>query len=201
MHTSVKLKVLIIAVVVTTGIAVAVVAAWYHDYPVRHFGVVQEGVLYRSAQPDRHGWERLRDLYGMRTVIDLTEDAPDESSAVLERRFCQESGIRYVKLPIGPDRLTDEELRIVVETISDPKCQPVLVHCELGKSRTGVVVAAYRIVAQRWCYEAALAESEQYKQHMEPGHAAYIKELAEGKRWRPSINGSAVGLGERKRYP
>lgn len=78
-------------------------AWWYHNWPVRKFAVVEEGVLYRGAQPDEAGWKRLRDLYGIRAVIDLRGDLPDEPRAVLEKRFCAENGIRHIKLPVGPD--------------------------------------------------------------------------------------------------
>jgi len=165
--------------ILTAGVGVW----WFHDWPVHRFAVVEAGVLYRSAQPDLAGWRRLRDVYGIRTVIDLREDRPDEPWAITERRFCASNGIRNVKLPIGPDRLTERELKTIVETVSDRRCQPVLIHCQLGKSRTGLAVAAYRIVAQGWSYRAALAESEKFKKNMNPRYAAYLRELADGKGW------------------
>jgi len=190
----------VVLAVLMAGAAV-VVAVWRHDYPVRHFAVVQRDVLYRSAQPDEAGWKRLRDHYGIRTVIDVREDAPDAPWAVLEKRFCRENGIRHLKLSIGSDYFRDEQLRVMIQTISDPKCQPVLVHCEYGKSRTGIAVAAYRVAAQGWSYQAALAESQKFKKNMEPGYVAYLKELADGKGWRPSAPAAAVGFDARKAYP
>lgn len=182
--------------VVTVGLG----AYWYHDWPVHHFAIVEKGVLYRSGQPDEAGWKCLRDRYGIRTVIDLREEKPNEPWAVLERTFCAENGIRQIRLPVGGDRLTDQELRTIVETISDPQCQPVLIHCEAGSSRTGIAVAAYRVVAQGWSYEVALAESQEFKKKMEPGYAAYLRELAGGEGWRPAV-ASAVGSGAQKEYP
>ena len=157
-------------------------AYWCHGWPVRHFAVVEKGVLYRSAQPDQAGWERLRDHYHIRTVIDLREGRPDEPWAVLERDFCLRNGIAYVKRPIRHAQLTGDELRAVVAVIADPRRQPVLIHCELGRSRTGVVVAAYRMIEQGWPLEAALRESQRFKDHMEPPYVARLQELARG-RW------------------
>lgn len=148
------------------------------DWPVHHFGVVETGVLYRSGQPDRLGWRVLRAEYGIRTVIDLRPDLADEPWAVAEREFCRRSGIELVKMPIGPERLTDAQLQRLLDVVTDPTRQPVLVHCEHGSSRTGVVVAAYRIVADGWSFEAAIAESRRYKPQMNRGYAAYLKQLA-----------------------
>ena len=167
------------------ALAAACAAVWYHRWPIRHFGVVEEGVLYRGAQPDARGWRRLRDHFHIRTVMDLREDEPNEPWAVEERRFCAANGITYVKLPVGHDRLTDEQLRTVVETVSDPARRAVLIHCELGRSRTGVVVAAWRIVVEGWSCQVALAEWQRYNRSMNPGYVAYLKELDEGHGWRP----------------
>jgi protein tyrosine/serine phosphatase len=158
-------------------------------------------VLYRSAQPDEAGWKRLRDHYGIRTVIDLREDAPDAPWAVLEREFCAANGIRTIKLPVGDDLLTDPELQTIVETISDPQNQPVLVHCELGRSRTGIAIAAYRVAAQGWSFEAALAESQIFKKDMEPGYVDYLKQLADGEGRRPALTATTVGLVSGIEYP
>lgn len=174
------------AVVLASCLAIGGWAAHLRHEPVHHFGVVVDGVLYRSAQPDPRQWQQLHHRYGIRTVINLRDPETDEAWALFEKKFCAENGIRLVNLPVGPDRLTAEELRTVVETVSDPASQPVLVHCELGKSRTGVVIAAYRIVAQGWSDEAAIAESQRYKEIMNPGYAAYLKELAAGRPWRPA---------------
>lgn len=191
------LGVLTLTILFGAGITVAVCL---RDWPVHHFGVVEEGVLYRSGQPDEAGWKYLRDRCNIRTVIDLREEKPNEPWAVLERTFCDENDIRHIKLPVGPDRLTDRELKTIVETISDPQCQPVLIHCEAGSSRTGIAVAAYRVVAQGWNYQAAFAEYQKFKKNMRPGYAAYLKGLAEGEFWRPAV-ALAVGFEAQKGYP
>ena len=164
MHSFFNFKVI---VDVTAGAVAA--AVWYHNYPVRHFGTVVKGALYRSAQPDKNGWKILHTRYGIKTVFDLRRNKPDEPWAVTEHRFCQRHGISYVKMPVGASRLTDAQLQQFIEAIADPSRQPILVHCELGKARTGVLVAAYRIVAQGWSYKSAVAEFLQYKDHIESG--------------------------------
>lgn len=193
-------KRLLLCVLTLVALMASATAVWFHDWPIHHFAIVEEGVLYRGGQPDEAGWKYLRDRCNIRTVIDLREEKPKEPWAVLERTFCAENDIRYIKLPVGPDRLTDRELRIIVEAIRDPKSQPVFIHCELGSSRTGIAVAAYRVVAQGWSYDAALAESQKFKNHMEPGYAAYLKQLAGGEGWRPGAKPHSIGRARRWLY-
>jgi protein tyrosine/serine phosphatase len=192
-----RVRAIVLVLLVAVGLAWA---AQSLREQVHHFGVVEEGVLYRSGQPDEQGWRFLRDDCGIRTVIDLRGHRPNDTWSILEETFCENNGIRHIRLPIRPDRLTDEQLRVIVETVSDPKSRPVLVHCEHGKSRTGVVIAAWRIVAQGWSYKAALAESQEYKRDMNPGYAAYLRELAAGQGWRPAAV-SGVGTSAPVGYP
>ena len=147
------------------------------NWPVHHFGVVKPRVLYRSAQPTAGGWRILKNQYGIRTVVDLRSDEPDKQWSIVQRDFCRANGIKLIRVAIGPDRLTDEEFKVLMGTLTDPNCQPVLVHCELGKLRTGVVVAAYRIVVDGWSRERALAESRQYKSTLNSGYEEYLRQL------------------------
>jgi protein-S-isoprenylcysteine O-methyltransferase Ste14/protein tyrosine phosphatase (PTP) superfamily phosphohydrolase (DUF442 family) len=160
---------------ISAGVAVGCARA-----PVHHFGVVRQGMLYRSGQPGADGWRWLREEYGIRTVISLRAVRPDAPWSVQEEQFCRRNRIEHIKVPIGTEGLTEEQLAQILRTVSDPSRQPVLVHCAQGSSRTGVVVAAYRIAAQGWSAEAAIAESEEFKRRMNPGYAAYLKRLAAG---------------------
>ena len=42
--------------------------------------------------------------------------------------------------------------------VSDPKNQPVYVHCLYGSDRTGAMVALYRMALQQWSAKAAIEE-------------------------------------------
>ena len=46
--------------------------------------------------------------------------------------------------------------------VAEPTRRPVLVHCEQGFHRTGILCAAYRIRACGWALEQALEEMRAY---------------------------------------
>jgi protein-tyrosine phosphatase len=120
-------------------------------------GRTRSGVLYRSgnlAHVDDAGFQALRGL-GLRRVIDLRDDeevrwAPsrvDGVDLVTQRvplflgsvaSFFEED----VDLPGLYSRLIEESADRVVEVVRGVlQDQPVLVHCTVGKDRTGVTVA------------------------------------------------------------
>ncbi len=169
------------------AIGVAVVAAavgigmWLHDFPAHHFGTVEAGVLYRTGQPSRAGWDAIRSLYGIRTVINLRRYRPQDDWWKTEMAFCKEHGIENVHLQVATRGLTDEQLARFLEIVRDPACHPVLVHCEAGSSRTGVTVGAYRILEQGWDLDKTLDDIARYRfrPHVETGHAAWLRELVD----------------------
>lgn len=106
--------------------------------------------LWRSSLPDARGFAAA-DALGIRTVVNLrpTPDiAPDPRHATLEH------------IPVWTWHVTDDEIFDFLRIASDPAKQPVLVHCQHGADRTGLMVAAYRVVVQDWNKEDAIREMQ-----------------------------------------
>lgn len=59
----------------------------------------------------------------------------------------------------------ESDLIRALEVISDPKNQPVFVHCQHGSDRTGYLIAGYRRVYQGWETELALSELNAFGYH------------------------------------
>jgi tyrosine-protein phosphatase SIW14 len=120
-------------------VASSVLANWYR---------IDEG-LYRSRQPDRKGFEEVRKA-GIRTIVDLRSGHSDV-------KLIEGLGFKLVEVPLRAWRFTEDQILSALRAIqSGPK--PVLVHCQQGADRTGVVIAAYRVVVQGWSKDEAVAE-------------------------------------------
>ena len=50
-----------------------------------------------------------------------------------------------------------------LEIVNDPANQPVYVHCQGGRHRTGVMTAVYRMTNDRWTADQAFAEMKKYR--------------------------------------
>ena len=107
--------------------------------------------LYRSGQPTAEGLRNLKKTFGIRTVIDLRWLHSD-------RKEIKGSGLKYEH--INMTVLYPEESQAVkfLRIIGDRRGSPVLVHCQHGADRTGVMCAIYRIAVQGWTKEKALKE-------------------------------------------
>ena len=105
--------------------------------------------LYRSAQPDKAGMRRARDM-GIKTVLSFRASDKDTKRS-------KGTGLLIRHVPIDTWDVDDEEIVNALRIIRlAPK--PILVHCRHGADRTGLIIAMYRMVFQGWSKEEAKDE-------------------------------------------
>jgi protein tyrosine/serine phosphatase len=143
--------------------------------------------LYRGGRPTVEGLMALRAL-GVKTIIDLQGgDAKDPKYGVIagaietgedpqwirfERKISRQMGMKFINLPLNSlspidDEATGKAIGSLLGVINDPKNQPVFVHCEHGKDRTGLIVALYRVYFQHWSKEKA------HQEMLDLGHSTF----------------------------
>ena len=105
--------------------------------------------LYRSEQPSKKAFKELEN-YGFKTIINFRRLRNDNRKA-------RDTDLNLVHLPMRTAKLTETEIIEALMAINNAE-KPVLVHCWHGSDRTGIVVAAYRIVFENWTKEAAISE-------------------------------------------
>lgn len=117
-------------------------------------GRVASGV-YRGAQPKPEGYPTLSAM-GIRTVINLR-------LLHSEREAVTAAGMKSIEIPMNTFKdVSPEKVKRAIGFIRDPANQPVFVHCAHGQDRTGIVVAAYRMEADGWSREDAIAEMQAF---------------------------------------
>lgn len=107
-------------------------------------------VLYRGEQPTAGGFKELEKL-GIKTVVNLRSLHSDRDE--LEGT---KLGYEHIRMETWDPEL--EEVKAFLKIVTDPKKQPVFVHCMHGADRTGTMVAVYRIVIEGWDGEKAIDE-------------------------------------------
>ncbi|RDJ26709.1 protein-tyrosine-phosphatase [Bosea caraganae] len=108
-------------------------------------------MLFRSAQIHKGDVKAIRSL-GVRTIVNLRAFHSDQRLPGL-------AGIRLVRIPMKTWHIEDEDVIAALRAIRAAEALgPVLLHCQHGADRTGVVTAMYRMVFQGWSREQALDE-------------------------------------------
>ena len=109
--------------------------------------------LYRSVQPEQRDAAQLQAL-GIRTIINFRAHHQDEDVLNLP-------GVKLVRIPMDTWWIGDDQIIGALRAIERAqKDGPVLIHCQHGADRTGVVSAMYRILVQGWTREQASRELE-----------------------------------------
>ena len=127
------------------------------DWP-RRFSVVTPGVLLRSALPTVAHLRTLKKHHDVKTVVALLNwrDLKRHPEVAAAREFAEKNGIHHVHLALGFP--TDDQIRQFLEIVANPANRPVLVHCEQGEVRTGLMVAMHRMEHEGWPNERAYSE-------------------------------------------
>jgi len=92
--------------------------------------------LYRGSEPKEGDFAKLKEK-GIRTVIDF-RDKPERVE--WEKKKVEALGMNYFNLPWLITRSVKPELLDqFFEILDDPTHRPVLIHCQHGRDRTGVM--------------------------------------------------------------
>ena len=161
------------------------------DSPIPNFCEVTPGVLWRGSKPDKDGVAWLIQQ-GVRTIVNLELLHDDQQT------FEQVRPDKKGKYQIGYYRIRDWEPFPAIATgltdkhvanflaVMQAAPKPVYVHCRSGENRTGLMVAAYRVIVEGEgksnVIEAAINEMESYHGFWFKTEASYIRGLTPERR-------------------
>lgn len=193
--------------------------------PIQNFCEATRDTLWRGAKPDVQGAAWLIGK-GVRTIVNLellNDDRATLASVDFNAQADDRDTLLHTLLP-EPDthdiryyRVRDwEPLVVVAPWLTDDHVaqflavalqapKPLYVHCRSGQNRTGVMVAAYRVIVEGQDQAAAIAsvvaEMQAYRGIWFDSDAAYIRSLTPARRaeirekinaWMPRIKPDAL---------
>jgi tyrosine-protein phosphatase SIW14 len=110
--------------------------------------------IFRGGQPETFADFEMLKNEGIRTVIYLRSESPAR-----EKYIVTSLGMNFKAFPINPFTYPDENtVNGALRVLTDPAAQPVFVHCQHGKDRTGLVVGLYRVHHEGWSPDDAYDE-------------------------------------------
>jgi len=141
-----------------------------YQFIERNFRAVVPDQVYAGAFQYRLPLERIVEKYHIKTVLSLMPEG--FRAEAMEQQVLAAKGVRFERIPISTSKSQGEKSKTVEEFLSarmplveeaaeflaDPNNQPVFVHCQAGRHRTGAVVAVFRLQHCGWTEWAARKE-------------------------------------------
>jgi protein tyrosine/serine phosphatase len=152
----------------TAAVAKKHADAAFSNIKISNFGQMDEN-FYRGARPKEKDFAALKAL-GIHTVIDLTDNTPEE------RGYVQAQGMRYVNIAIEDKRDPSQaQIAEFLKVVNDPETGKFYVHCAGGRHRTGVMGAIYRFNKYHWSLDQVYAEMLDFDFYTSNGHGGQKK--------------------------
>ncbi|MFZ2727357.1 MAG: dual specificity protein phosphatase family protein [Methylococcaceae bacterium] len=163
----------------------AIVCANNLESSITNFCEVNPNVLWRGAQPDEKGTAWLIE-HGVQTIINLEELHNDINT--IHRAALNTMGhyqIDYFRVKTWEplyafdftQPLADEHVVHFLALMQYAK-KPIYVHCREGQNRTGVMVAAYKIIYEGTQLSSILNEMQSYSGIWSKYTTEYLEGLA-----------------------
>lgn len=125
---------------------------------IANFGIIDQGILYRSAQPAGTDYRWLLD-HGVKSIVSFRREKPDDRNYLLGLGFKN-----YLWLDIEDEtNPTDQQAQQFLDFVTDPQNWPILIHCKVGLGRTGTMAALVRYAIDGWPMEEAIDEARTYR--------------------------------------
>jgi len=156
------------------------------DSKIENFCVVTPNVLWRGGALDTKERATWLIQQRVRTIVNLErlhDDLPAFRQVNVGNATNYEE-VGYFRIPdwepnpiLAPSLLLDNHVAHFLAVVStQPK--PVYVHCRSGKNRTGVMVAAYRVIVEGVSADEAIEEMGRYQGQWFEADASYIRGLS-----------------------
>ena len=111
--------------------------------------------FYRSAQPTREGFASLSRQLGVRSVVSLRRFHADDVLAGGQN-------LLLTRIPMNTWHIEREDVVAALHAVRKAQALgPVLLHCQHGADRTGLISALHRVIFESWSKADALAEMRQ----------------------------------------
>lgn len=187
----------VIAAMVFVGIAAIV---WFggvrwHFTP-KNFGVVESGVLYRSARLTPAATRIVHDKYRIKTIVDLGGSEPGSRQDQIAQETADALGMTRKVFRLGGDGTGNPNAYVeALRVITDPANQPVLVHCSAGAQRTSGCIILYKNIVEHQPIDSVYDEARSYKHdprkntRLRPYLETWAEKIGEAYRGKTSVPG------------
>jgi undecaprenyl-diphosphatase len=138
-------------VFITSLALMFILAGSYVFYTVDqgNFHTITDGEAYRSAQLDRDKLEYYIRRYNIRSILNLRGKNPDSNWYIEELKVSAANQIKHYDITLSSTKEpTENDVRQLTEIFKEAP-RPILIHCQAGADRSGVVAAMWKLIVDQ----------------------------------------------------
>ena len=109
---------------------------------------VEPGAFFRSGQLSGAAIEQMIQRRNIMTILNLRGAHPEDHWYAAESSVAEGYGVKYISIPLSPNREPSIAEMNQIAAILQKANGPILVHCNSGANRTGLVSAIYELAVQ-----------------------------------------------------
>jgi len=131
-----------------------------------NFHPVIEGQLYRSAQPTADELASYVQTHGIKTVINLRGHHPGVEWYDREVAMAKGLGIEHIDFSMSASKMISPQKAAQIVSLMASAPKPILIHCQSGADRSGLVAALYVKKIAGWDEHKAQGQLSFYYGHV-----------------------------------
>jgi len=111
-----------------------------------NFHTITDGEAYRSAQLDRDKLEYFIRRYNIRSILNLRGTNPDRDWYKEELTVSAANRIKHYDIALSSKKEpTENDVKQLTEIFREAP-RPILIHCQFGADRSGLVAAMWKVI-------------------------------------------------------
>lgn len=178
-----KILLSIIIIILTPLLGGAIYA--YKAAEQCNFHQITKGEAYRSAQMSGEELKHHIDFYKIKSILNLRGKEPNERWYKEEIKVSAEKAVMHYDIYLSAYREpTAEDVRILTGLIESAP-RPILIHCQGGADRTGLVAAMWKVIVEKESKREAGKQLSILYGHLPLGPASAMDQFFE--KWHPVL--------------
>jgi undecaprenyl-diphosphatase len=151
-----------------------------------NFHPITEGEAYRSAQMDRDELEYYIEKHNIRSILNLRGKNPDAQWYIEEMQVSAECNVMHYDISLSVSReISNENVQRLIEIFKHAP-RPILIHCQAGADRSGLVAAMWKVVVDKEPKSEAVKQLSILYGHLSIGKTTAMDHFFEN--WTPPLN-------------
>jgi len=151
-----------------------------------YFYEVDPGKVYRAPQPEGDALEKAVKEYGIKTVLNLRGDKPNDGWYQKEKDAAARLGVDLIDIPMSAKTIPSKKsLVLLLDSFKNAR-YPILIHCKAGVDRTGEAAALYQMLYMGKSLKQALNMLSTKFYHLPtfmPAKTYFVKKVWKGEDW------------------